>query len=543
MNKLWKKKRNWVITVVCMLLLSTLINTTGSGSPVNAEVSEATSAFDWNLVDQLRSEFFEGPILDYIDLDLLDPSKISDQAEFGAIAQFQYKNKPGFEHVVPEKILPFAAAAGIKWLRTGYGYRWVSNEDPYNPEPMPREEFTAPGYMDKWINMEYELGFKPSITLGTGRTSLQKYKDDMDAYNNEYGRYAQYLIERYGDKIGAMELSNEPYHDWVNVFGGDRFSGGLWVKKYADFVASVSADIKDAAPNIPVINGMSDFSPAIEQLKYNPDTQIDVMNYHHYPQRLSPEYAPFGHFPRNGEFVSSGIFLEDVASDYMNQSKAISGNEDLQMWITETGVHTKAETYIHQAKDALRVYTVGLGSEDIDKTFYFNIIDGQDLNKRPHNYGLVTSDYQPKPSYFAVARLSALTQGGTAKPDANFQAIITNIKVSDSSALPLWSDDVKKAGIMHHVKENIEIKKLNLESGGSLIAVWSTAHTDRGVDEFVPRRIEFTVNQSLGEHPIYVDPLSGKSEALHERKAAGDSNYESFTMDVEDYPKFIYIPN
>lgn len=474
-------------------------------------------------VYQMRKQFFTGPILDHIDLDSLDPKNMSDDSQIGVVAQFQYLEfKPGHEHRRPEKVLPYAEAAGIKWLRTGYGYRWVADD-------MPHQTFTAPDYMDKWVNMEAGLGIRPSFTLTTGPDYMPEFSNDMTTYTNEFNAYSQFLINRYGDKIGAMEILNEPFHDWTEIFGGDRFGGGAWVNEYADFVMSAASAIKQANPNIQVVNGMSDYSPTIEQLRYQPTTPIDVVNNHHYPQTLAPDYTPFGNDPNNGEFVSSDLELDRVIPDYIMQTEKVA-ERDLDMWMTETGVHTKLVSEVHQAKDALRALTVGFLS-GADKMFYFKLLEGSDQTLKVSHYGLLTTDYQPNPVYFALGRLNALT-GGMATPDPDFQATINNL----NSERPLWSDEVLKAGRTFKLNEEIRMEKLNLKNGNSLLAVWSTAHST--ADDIADRQIEFAVNDILGDRPILVDPLTGNSSVLSTQTDSGDV---LFTLDVKDYPQFILV--
>ncbi|MGH3741342.1 MAG: hypothetical protein ACRDT1_08420, partial [Micromonosporaceae bacterium] len=424
--------------------------------------------------------------------------------------------------ITPENMLPFAVAAGIKWLRTGLvhsDWDWVADK--------PTES------LRDWVSADLEHGIKPLFTVNNN-ANVGTAEEISGAVDLVRGAVAEW-----GADVGAFMFGNEPGNGiWKNHYGGD-YAGGPWVQRYANFVDQGSQAIKASHPDVFLVNGVQVEQVAMAQLKQSsPD--IDALCMHHYTYRhgVPPELNPRTADPKFDDFATSDPEFERSMRDYLRQGRQLLRRPDLQLWMTEVGIpslsHREYEpdtlesmSLGQQAKTVARMLT--LGQLAVTKTFIYTLADqGHNPARDNDNYGLVTDQVTPKPAFFVVGRISALT-GGQAAPDPDFLAVVTRIH---GDTLPTYVKHVGSPSRL--VKEEIKAERFTTADGNSLIAIWSTAPPR---ENFAPRRVTLAVNKSLGRNPILVDPLTGESALLATRPAPG--GVHEFTLDVHDYPHFV----
>lgn len=472
-------------------------------------------------VSRLRSQFFTGPILDHLDLDTLDPARRPDSTQLGIIGHFQFADR--YPWITPENMLPFVVAAGIKWVRTGVDYEhwdWAANQ----PTPLLRH----------WVESDRQVGVKPLFTINNNANI------GTDKEISGWVDMTRALITQWGVDVGAFMFGNEPGNGlWKRTYGG-TYAGGPWVEPYTRFVEEGARQIKGDHPDAFLVNGIQVEQMAMTQLKRSAPL-IDALCMHHYTYRhaLPPEYNPRTADPKFEDFATSDPEFERTMHDYLRQGRMLLRNPDLQLWMTEAGIpslsHREFEpdslepmSRSQQAKTLARMLILGFMS--VTKTFVYTLADqGHSPGRDNDNYGLVADDVTPKPAYFTVGRISALT-GGRAVPDPDFLAVLTRI---DGPTLPTH---VKRVGspVTRLMKEQLRAERFTTADGRGLVAIWSTAPTR---EQFTPRRATFAVNKSVGTRPIVVDPLTGSSRVLPTHP--GPAGHQTFSLEVTDYPQLI----
>ncbi|TDD21502.1 hypothetical protein [Nonomuraea diastatica] len=472
-------------------------------------------------VRRLRSQFFTGPILDRLDLDSLDPARRPPHSQLGVVGHFQYADR--YPWITPETMLPFVVAAGIKWVRTGLLYdHW---------------DWSTGGPGDQvrhWVEAELRAGVKPLFTVNNN-VNVGTAKEISGWVDLVRGAVAEW-----GQDVGAFMFGNEPGNEiWKNHYGGD-YAGGHRVAAYARFVEEASKQVKAEHPNVTLVNGVQVEQVAMTQLEQS-SPLIDALCMHHYTFKhgLPPEYNPRTADPRFKDFATSDPEFARTMNDYLRQGRMLLGNPDLQLWMTEVGIPSAAGrefepdtlepmSLTQQAKTVARMLVLGFLA--VDKTFVYTLgAQGHDPARELDNYGLVTDEVTPKPAYFVLGRISALT-GGQATPDPRFLATVSRF---EGGALPTY---VKQIGspVARLVKERIEAKRFVTGDGRGLVAIWSSAPPR---ERFPARQATFAVTTSLGARPLVVDPLTGSSQVLQTHP--GPSGTTLFKLDVADYPRFV----
>ncbi|WP_327584388.1 hypothetical protein OHA25_52775 [Nonomuraea sp. NBC_00507] len=470
-------------------------------------------------VAELRSKFFTGPVTERIDLDTLDPARRPDSSQLGTIGHFQFVDR--YPWMTPDNLLPFAVAAGIKWVRTGFRHEdwdWSAGK---------------PGAMLKsWVDADLKAGIKPLFTT-SNRNHLGTHKEVSGWVD-----MVRAAIGEWGEDVGAFMLDNEPNNssEWKTHYGGEYW-GGPWLDAYTRFAEQCCEQVKTEFPNVFLVNGIQVESQAMGQIKRSAP-RIDALCMHHYTYKhgLPPEYTPRTGDAKFRDFATSDVEFEQAMSDYLRQGRMLLGRPDLQVWMTEIGLPTLSQrefppdtlepmSETQQAKTIARMLVLGLLTAT--KTFLYTLADqGHNAARDGDTFGVVTDDLRPKQGFFVLGRISALT-GGRATPDPEFLAIATRL----DGTLPGY---VKQVNANTLVKEELRAERLVTADGRALVAVWSTAPPR---DNFAPRRATFAVNKTLGKRPVLVDPMTGRSRFLVTRPGPGGA--ERFDLDVRDYPQFI----
>jgi hypothetical protein len=488
-----------------------------------------TTDFDKRVAD-LRAQFFSGPIQDAIDLETLDPARRPDSTQIGACADFQHMDATARRHA--DDMLAFAVAAGIKWLRTGYR---VADWDWNTRRPK--------DFLTHYVEAEAKLGIRPLL-----HTNADDFIGTPE-HDQRWLQAARAGLDRWGDKIGAMQFGNEPHALWAPVYGGSH-RGGPWLTHYSNFVESVSRQIKRDYPTIKLINGVHLPGVAITQLKRSAPT-LDGVDWHNYPfmKYLPPDYTAETKDGNPLDLAPSRVKVDEVAADYLSRARALGHNNSLQLWMTETGIPTalpgfQAPPGTHaplseqlQGKWIARMLTVALASSS--KAFIYHLWDqGNNRPAKVAKYGLITRRQEPKPAFFVLGRISALT-AGRATVDPALHATLTNLDVG--AGTPLFQRRIGSArqpGRQVMVREEIRSLWFTGGDGRALLAIWSTYPL---LPNFRPRRATFEVNTPLGDSPIVVDPITGESDELRGRTAVRSGGGTRFELAVWNYPQFILM--
>lgn len=471
-------------------------------------------------VDELRAQFFTGPAAELIDLATLDPDSRPDSTQLGLNAAFQHLKESDGRTV--EDLIPYAMAAGVKWLRTGHRTREWDYE---NNRPAPVAE--------RYVRAESEVGI---------RTLLQVDAADHIGEGDFIDRWldlTRSAAEYWGEDIAAVQFDNEPHKSWGAVYGGD-YRGGAWLSHYARFVQRASNELHREFPHLRLINGAHLPSVAIAQLS-SARARLNAIDWHLYSfkEELPPEYtlmAKADVFPMR---ASRSDEVDRVAVDYRRRARRLLHDRRLQLWVTETGLPTIKPGFDPnatlaplgdqaQAKWMARILPLLLPVTN--KVFVYSLwdLDGERPATNAY-YGLIRKDLEPKPAYYVLGRISALS-GGRLRGDPSFQARVSDIRLGGTPRFRRVMGSKKNPVNQVVVQEEIRVVRLIGANGQPMLAIWST-HPVR--PNFRPRRARIEVNTPVGPRPLLVDPLTGESREL--RTDGG----RAFELDIWDYPLFI----
>lgn len=344
----------------------------------------------------------DAPALAAVTLGVLPPraDKPSDPASrFGTIAHLKH-----LDDAQRDRMLDLIARAGIGWIREGFLWHEL--------EPAPGDWRTA--RYDDLVARSLRHGVHVLPVLGFGNTwaaaqgageprnVLRQMMPKADAWET----YVRTMLGRYGDRLHAWEIWNEPN---LPTYWKPAPDAG----EYARLAAHTYATIKTLAPADTVIT--AGFSPenvnrpdlpahdearflrALEALPVRP---YDAVGYHPYTvfrHGVSPAQTA-ALFKRNFDSLEAGL-------DRSTRMPA-------PVWITEIGVSTipRITTEEEAADHLATVLTLSLARADVEKVFLYNFRDvGTNPQEKEHMFGLLRHDYTPKPGYFSyrtfIARL------------------------------------------------------------------------------------------------------------------------------------------
>jgi hypothetical protein len=274
-------------------------------------------------------------------------------------------------------------------------------------------EFTFPEHADTYIKTASSLGLRPLVVLSYGNrktypsafSGTKGFPESPEA-RALFARYAREVVTRYQSHVKDWELWNEPHA-----------GGQASPKTYTALLEKVYPEIKSIDPKATVIscggggagggpgaqyitgirnNGGLDYQDAFSIHPYmapgnNPDTG--------YPAKNSP-------IPR----VSIPVVWPHL-KDFINHNRRTNG-KPLELWVTEIGWFTSpvkfANPELTQAAWFARTYLLSRRHAAARAVFWYDFQDdGNNPGNKEHNFGLITADYQPKPSYVTAATLSA----------------------------------------------------------------------------------------------------------------------------------------
>jgi GH35 family endo-1,4-beta-xylanase len=290
-----------------------------------------------------------------------------------------------------------ARAAGVKWSREEFQWGRI--------EPR-RGEFDWEFY-DRMLATAREHGIQVYAIVGYWSGWTKPYTAEGI---EDYVRYLEALVRRYGRAIRHWEIWNEP-----NIF--------FWQGPkdlYADLLKRSYAAVKALDPEAEVL-GLStagiDFDYIRRMLELG--APFDILTIHPYRRTLNDQ-----------------AFLEDLrqASDLVRRPDGTRR----PVWLTELGWSTYSPhntlrqdfaptTLRTQAELIARCYLLAIVSGIDPRTFWYNFRnDGDDPFYFEHHMGIVDRQLQPKPAYrtFAVMtrRLAGLKPVGSLQLGAGTQA-------------------------------------------------------------------------------------------------------------------------
>lgn len=279
--------------------------------------------------------------------------------------------------------LDAAARTGASWLRVFIDWSRV--------EPMPGA-FDW-GYVDHWINGALARGIKVLGLIGYSPDWARApgvYFTGPPVDPKIYASFVSTVVKRYGDRVTNWEIWNEPNLPLFWGFQDNRVAG------YTEILKAAYPAVKAVQPHSTVLAG--GLSPA-----FAPDAP---------PTFVTDMYAlgAKGHF--DAMAMHPYVFPHGLAADTLNgwsdvervhQIMVANGDGDKKIWMTEMGAPTSAPwaegvTQQEQATQIVDGLRKAAQTPYSGPAFIFSIRDSNSANQgnREDNFGIVTTDFQPK---------------------------------------------------------------------------------------------------------------------------------------------------
>ena len=247
----------------------------------------------------------------------------------------------------------------------------------------------------------------------------------------DYADAAAWVAARWGARLGALELWNEPNmpeHGFLRAP-----DPGL---AYAGLVKAAYPRIKAAVPGLPVLAGALAYSDdAFLQRMYSLGLKdhFDGISLHPYNEWRDPG-DPWKLQWRRYTFVTGVPHMHRVMSAH--------GDGHKQLWLTEFGWSTcgagdrwcvSEQQQADFVRNGLRIVR---GWPFVRAAIVYNLRNkGSEPTDREHQFGLVRRDFSPKPGY--VAFQEALSADAAAGAPAPAEPGSTHVQLVAAPTLPL----------------------------------------------------------------------------------------------------------
>lgn len=214
----------------------------------------------------------------------------------------------------------------------------------------------------------------------------------------DFGDMARWVTARYGSKLAAFEVWNEPNLETPRFWKSDRPAAD-----YAKLVRAAYAPAKQGNPNVPVIVGAlgaADGDFLKEMYANGINGFHDGISIHPYNEWRDP--ADMWQEQWKKYTLIPGI-------KWVNDIQRANG-DNTGLWLTELGWPTceGINWCVSEAKQAEYTARAVQMLQDVPYVKAYTIYDlrneGNDKTAMDDNFGIVTYDYQPKPVYQSLKR-------------------------------------------------------------------------------------------------------------------------------------------
>jgi hypothetical protein len=291
-----------------------------------------------------------------------------------------------------EEVLDRLQDAGVQWVRIDFSWAMLQPDD--------RATFSeyAASRMDEILSMVERRGMQILLTFwrtpawandGAGETAAPSDVQD-------YARAAGWLAERFGGRVAAWEVWNEP--------NDSRFFTGADPQTYVDLLRPAYLAIKQEAPEAPVVFGGLAFNDA-EWLERayaaGAGGSFDVVGIH--------PYQAVANLPPDAPDDGTKWRLTHVTS--VRDVMVRNGDEDKDIWFTEVGwsshddngpgvPHWEYGVSREQQAGYLAqtLHLVANRYEYVTHVFWYRERDASTGHVQSDNYGLLDTELRPKPA-------------------------------------------------------------------------------------------------------------------------------------------------
>ncbi len=344
-----------------------------------------------------------------------------------------------------EKHLP---EAGIGWVREELKWSDVEKVTKNESTGVVSSTLTVPQVYDDMINRLNADGTKVLLTLNYGNSlyengALPKTDDGIKAFAN----YCAFIAHHFKGRVEAFEIWNEPN---VEQFAGRADVTGT---EYAKLLASAYRAIDNVNKDAIVVGGSFNSMKNTETLEFFEEVMaydgiekcMDAISFH--PYHSDGRYSDESESP----------FLEDLAKIKVILKNA--GAENMPVWLTEFGSSSwydsndniaSAQGYTEekQAANLVRMGVMAKSDSQIEKLFYYNIVDLKASSSKESKYGILDLNQNAKPAFLTVSFLNRLIGNLDFVESVNdktgiFKASFSSYQFSgDNDVFVLWRNEL-----------------------------------------------------------------------------------------------------
>ncbi|EIP97152.1 alpha-L-arabinofuranosidase [Opitutaceae bacterium TAV1] len=275
-------------------------------------------------------------------------------------------------------------------------------------------KFEFPPYADAWIHTARELGLSPLIILAYG--NARAWPDEF-AGNNGFPandkaralfvRYVREMVTRYQGVVKHWEVWNEP-HSW----------GKASPEIYTPLLKEVYPAIKAIDPTATVIScggGGAGGGPGGDYisgvLKHGGLDYQDAFSVHPYMSPYDPET---GYGAQGAPIPRVNVPAVWSHLRQFSERNPRSDQKRLEVWTTEIGWPSHLTRHppageVVQAAFLTRTLLLSRRHPAMKAVFIYDFQDdGNNPLNQEHNFGLITTEYAPKPSWVSIATLAGV---------------------------------------------------------------------------------------------------------------------------------------
>jgi len=325
----------------------------------------------------------------------------------------------GVDNAQADQMLDTAKAAGANMVRIDVGWQSVEQNGKGVHESwyLDRVDHVVDGAEARGLKLLFTFAETPCWASSAPDSLKQDCQGrwwDRDVQNyppvhaSDYADALAFMVRRYGDRVAAWEVWNEPNQD-------NFFHTSDQVGHYADMLKAAYPAAKAADPNTTILGGSlsdSDYQFTEQLYQHGVKGNFDGWAIHPYSDDRSPLDPGPG---RRWSFVRGVPAVRDVM---------LSHGDDKPLWLTEFGwsdctvrgpvawrncvdSSTQAD-YLRKAFHQMRSWSY------VKAGVWFNLRNtGSSIDDRLSNYGLVGRDYSKKPAFFAFQDAARDVAGGT----------------------------------------------------------------------------------------------------------------------------------
>jgi hypothetical protein len=289
-------------------------------------------------------------------------------------------------------------------VRDYHNLHWDVGDDPSTPTQFPKGEASKAHWLDweKMYGSWKEAGIRIDVCVQWHSNDLPpaKWGDKVESSAFNYGKsFAQFFGPNGKDLVEAVEIGNEP---------GDQYDHDTFMKIFVNMAKGIREGDPKLKIATPTVNVKGDrYSKPLSHFVQH-KALFDIINVHQYalktgyptwersyPEDMSIEYVPLVKSViefRNKHLPGKEIWLTEFGYDASTKPAPATGTFAKWMDVDD----------IAQARYNVRSFLV-FSATDLDRAYLYFFNDNDEPSF--HASSGITRNFQPKPSYHAMAHL------------------------------------------------------------------------------------------------------------------------------------------